>query len=79
MSPKVFERKGFVFFFYSREENRMHVHVKCQAGIAKFWLEPSIELCSQFNLKKADINTIRKLIEGNIDEIKEAWRKHRDR
>ncbi|MCK5131914.1 MAG: DUF4160 domain-containing protein [Candidatus Sabulitectum sp.] len=40
MSPTVFREKGFRFFFFSREEPRMHIHVRCSDGEAKFWLTP---------------------------------------
>ena len=35
---------GYRFFFFSREEPRMHVHVICADGESKFWLDPAIEL-----------------------------------
>ncbi len=44
MSPTVFREKGHRFFFFSREEDRMHVHILSGDGEAKFWLEPEIEL-----------------------------------
>ena len=50
MSPTVFREAGYRFFLFSREEPRMHVHVQAQAGEAKFWLEPDIELAVSFGL-----------------------------
>ena len=44
MSPTIFRERGYRFFFFSREESRMHVHVYCGDGEAKYWLEPEIEL-----------------------------------
>lgn len=44
MSPEVFREKGYRFFFFSREESRMHVHIVSGDGEAKFWLEPDLEL-----------------------------------
>ncbi|MFU8781463.1 MAG: DUF4160 domain-containing protein, partial [Kiritimatiellia bacterium] len=44
MSPTVFRVKGYRFYFFSLEENRMHVHVACAEGDAKFWLIPQVEL-----------------------------------
>ncbi|MDP1870247.1 MAG: DUF4160 domain-containing protein [Gallionella sp.] len=44
MSPTVFREGAFRFFFFSREEMRVHVHVAHTDGEAKFWLEPTIEL-----------------------------------
>jgi hypothetical protein len=36
MSPTIFKEKGYRFFFFSREEPRMHVHVSSSNGEAKF-------------------------------------------
>jgi hypothetical protein len=44
MSPTVFRDGGFRFFFFSREEPRMHVHIVSSEGEAKFWIEPKFEV-----------------------------------
>ena len=44
VSPTVFRELGFRFFFFSREEMRIHIHVESGRGEAKFWLEPEVEL-----------------------------------
>ncbi len=46
MSPTVHRERGFRFFFFSREEERPHIHVTCEQGEAKFWLEPKAR-CSE--------------------------------
>lgn len=50
MSPTIFIEKGYRFFFFSREEPRMHVHVHCSDGEAKYWLEPDIALAKNYHL-----------------------------
>ena len=50
MSPTVFRYKGYRFFFFSREETRMHIHVTSSEGEAKFWLEPTVALCENHGL-----------------------------
>ena len=40
MSPTVFREGPFRFFFFSREEQRLHIHVQSADGEAKFWVEP---------------------------------------
>jgi len=40
--PTVLKIKDYRFFFFSREESRQHIHIYCQNGEAKFWLEPQI-------------------------------------
>lgn len=42
MSPTIFREAGFRFYFFSREDPRIHVHVQNQHGEAKFWLTPHI-------------------------------------
>ena len=63
MSPTIFRELGFRFFFFSREEPRIHVHVYCSQGEAKFWIEPSIELADNYGLRGPDIQNARRLIE----------------
>ena len=47
MSPTVFRDGAYRFFFFSREEPRMHVHVASSEGEAKFWIEPMVELADR--------------------------------
>jgi len=44
VSPTIFREGPYRFFFFSREESRMHVHVASSDGEAKFWLAPRLEL-----------------------------------
>ena len=76
MSPTVFREGGFRFYFFSREESRMHVHVQGQSGEAKFWLEPMIELAQYVGLSQRDINDARRLVQEHENDIRSAWRKH---
>ena len=76
MSPTVFRAKGFRFYFFSREEPRMHVHAQSSDGEAKFWLEPGIELAVSHRLKPKDLGMIEDLIREHEDEIRTAWNKH---
>jgi hypothetical protein len=55
MSPTVFKEDGYRFFFFSREELRMHVHVHCDSGEAKFWMEPKIELAKNYGLHNNEL------------------------
>jgi hypothetical protein len=76
MSPTIFREDGFRFYFFSREEPRMHVHVQCADGEAKFWLEPAIELAKNYRLTDRQIGSIRVLIEVHANEFRSAWTKH---
>lgn len=76
MSPTVFRQGGFRFFFFSREEPRMHVHVLCGDGEAKFWMEPRIELARNHGLSSRRLREVERMIEEHEDEIRAAWKKH---
>lgn len=76
MSPTVFREEGYRFFFFSREEPRMHVHIYCGDGEAKFWLEPQIELARNYNLSRQQLKNIEKIIEERQYEIRNAWTKY---
>ena len=76
MSPTIFREGGFRFFFYSREETRMHVHAYCSEGEAKFWLVPEIELAKNYRMSRAQLKRAEEIIEAHLPEIKAAWEKH---
>ena len=73
MSPTLFREHGYRFFFFSREESRMHVHVYSGDGEAKFWLDPQIELARNYRLSRINLKEIEKIIEEHQDEIRSAW------
>lgn len=76
MSPTVFRAKGLRFFFFSREEERIHVHVLGEEGEAKVWIEPEIELARNYGLSEKTLATAMDLITGREDEIRRAWNEH---
>ena len=76
MSPTVFREAGFRFYFFSREESRMHVHVQGQNGEAKFWPEPAIELAKNAGLSQREINAALGLVKEHENDIRSAWRQH---
>jgi hypothetical protein len=76
MSPTVFRIKNYRFFFFSREEQRMHVHVTCPAGEAKYWLEPIIALSDSYGLTKKQLNELQEVVEERKNEIRKAWEKY---
>lgn len=76
MSPTVFRKGGFRFYFFSREETRMHVHVHHAEGEAKFWLDPEIELAHNYGLSRRRIAAALALVRRHQDEICGAWEDH---
>jgi hypothetical protein len=76
MSPTVFREGPFRFFFFSREERRMHVHIIGPNGEAKFWIEPDIALAEHSGLDSRTLTHIENQIRGRIGEIIDAWNRH---
>lgn len=76
MSPTVFRKSGYRFFFFSREEERVHVHVVSGDGEAKFWLEPEIELARNHRYVRHQLKEIESIIEEHSDELVAAWQQH---
>lgn len=76
MSPTVFRERGYRFFFFSREESRMHVHVVSGDGEAKLWLEPDIELAKNYSFNRQQLKEIESLVEDHRDELVSAWKQY---
>ena len=74
--PTILKIKGYRFFFFSREELRQHIHIYCQEGEAKFWLEPQIELAKNYKLSRKQLNEIEKIIEENYEKFTNAWEEY---
>ncbi len=54
----------------------MHVHVSCPDGEAKFWLEPIVSLCENYEISPRALKDLQKLIERRQNEIIRAWKNH---
>jgi hypothetical protein len=76
MSPTVFRERGFRFYFFSREEERMHVHVHSSDGEAKYWLDPKIELARNHGLSDRQLAKILSIVEEHENELITAWNSH---
>ncbi len=75
MAPTLLRYKNYRINFFAKEEDRMHVHVQCPDGIAKFWLEPTIALANYHGLSDKQIRELQKLVEKHAEEFKKAWKK----
>ncbi len=76
MSPTVFRYKNYRFFFFSREESRMHIHVLSPEGEAKFWIEPVVALADFSGFSDRQLRELVKVVETHAKEIEKAWKKH---
>ena len=74
--PKIFEKDGFRFFFYSNEHLPIHVHVRKGGGEAIFIVEESIELRESQGLNVRDLGKAQVLAEENKELIIEKWNEH---
>ena len=62
MSPTVARDGPFRMFFFSREEERIHVHVAHPDGEAKFWLTPQIDLADHTGLSAKQLREARSVV-----------------
>ena len=76
VSPTVYRQGPYRFFFFSREEPRMHVHVVSADGEAKFWLKPAIVLARNYKYSRKQLREICQSIEEHYDEVVTAWKQH---
>ena len=76
MSPTIYREGAYRFYFHSNEESRMHVHVACPDGKAKFWLEPFIAPAFFRGIKRHQLKKVEKIIEEQEEEFKNAWNRH---
>ena len=76
MSPTVFRAGGYRFYFFSREESRMHIHVMGPNGEAKFWMEPVIELAQNYDLSQKEIGDALRMVQEHEHDIRSAWQRH---
>jgi hypothetical protein len=77
--PAVLRWKGYKFFFYSNEgdpSEPLHVHVRKGTSVAKFWLEPAMDLAEAYGMKPHELNSLQKMVEDNAEAIKRAWHRY---
>jgi hypothetical protein len=76
VSPTVFRDGRYRFFFFSREEDRVHVHAISPDGEAKFWLEPTVSLATFEGLEPNQLKRLQRIVEERQGEIRKAWKNH---
>lgn len=76
MSPTVLKERGYRFFFFSREETRMHVHVVSASGEAKFCLEPHVELASNADYNRKQLKEVESIVEEHQHDFASVWQRH---
>ena len=76
MAPTIFNYKNYRFFFFSREELRIHIHITNHEGEAKFWIRPVVALANHYGFTSKQLRELQKVVEAHSDEITRAWKKH---
>ena len=63
--PVVFFFKGCKFFCFSNEgspREPIDVHVRKERKLAKYWLQPSVQLADTYGFSAKELNEIRKIV-----------------
>jgi len=75
--PEILRMFGMRFFFYSREHEPIHVHVKNADGKAKFDILPDgIVLVKNEGIKMKDIKAAEMVLEENKELAIEKWKEY---
>jgi len=77
--PRIFEKDGYRFFFYSNEHRPIHVHVRYGSGEAVFNIEPRVELRESQGLKVRELAKAEMLAAEHRELIIERWNEHLNR
>jgi hypothetical protein len=74
---ELFRMFGIRFFFYSREHEPIHVHIKNADGRAKFMILPDrIVLSESKGIKPKDLKLAESILEENKELAISEWNKH---
>jgi len=74
--PVILRYKGYKFFFFANEGNPrepLHVHVRKDDAIAKFWMEPTVSLAESHSMGSAELKELLEVVAKNKDLIKRSW------
>lgn len=76
--PEVFRKYGFLFFFYSREHEPIHVHIEGEHGLVIYDLidEEFVLREKKGKIKTSSLRKIEKALADNKQKIIDAWEEH---
>lgn len=75
--PEILRMFGLRFYFYSREHEPIHVHVKGTDGKAKFEItDEGVALVYNKGLKNKDIKAAEMVLEENHDLAIAKWKEY---
>lgn len=77
--PELFRFYGFLFYFYSKEHEPIHVHVEGAGGLAIFDYDDQKDefiIRQRKNIKNNDLKRIQEIIATNKDIIINRWKEY---
>lgn len=74
--PTIFEQEGYRFFFYSNDNEPIHVHVRRGGGEAVFAVEEEVALRESQGLKVSELTRAQQLAEEHKGLIVQKWHEH---
>jgi len=77
--PRIFEKDGYIFFFYSNEHDPIHVHVRYGGGEAIFEMGGEIRLRESSGMKVRELAKAEELAISHKSLIIEKWNEHINR
>jgi hypothetical protein len=77
--PRIFEKDGYIFFFYSNDHEPIHVHVRKGNGEAVFLVQDEVSLRESEGLKVAELAKAELLAKANRELIIRSRHEHFDR
>lgn len=77
--PVILRYKGYKFFFFSNEGDPLepiHVHVRKDDCIAKFWIVPEVVLQESYGFSSIELRELLKIAEENKRLIERCWHEY---
>ncbi len=75
--PELFRYAGFIFFFYSREHEPIHIHVEGNGGKVIFdIIDGKLLQRELFNIKANDLKRIKRFAQLNLEIIIDEWNRY---
>jgi hypothetical protein len=71
--PTVLTLLGMRFFYWAREHEPIHIHVKKGDAEARFKIDPTVELTDNFGLKPHELALAEEIIKDNREYMIEHW------
>lgn len=77
--PKIFEWKGYKFFFFSNEGDPLepiHIHVRKGENIVKYWVSPDIYLAYSWGMSPKELSILENAVIKHKEQIVEKWNEY---